>query len=206
MGVDLECSVAELKVASGEAPRVPGRGYVALPEDMPERAKKWAEDEAERQKKREALTSQLQVSEKDPSAALERSFVIPSWASRIEPNEEEHGCAHYHMEQCRKPRTAGQAHGVDALFECFALEVGRGRLCFHLLGGRSQQRIHPKQATPIDEREQTEGNGRHDLLTPRKSDGGKDQRPGDGQKHRKVEGPQGVDAVCQLYGYVDGIS
>ncbi len=62
--------MAELKVASGEALRFPGRGYVALPEDTSEKAKAWAEKEGEREKEREALMGRLQSVEKDPRAAL----------------------------------------------------------------------------------------------------------------------------------------
>jgi len=41
--------LAELEIPSGEAPRFPGKGYVALPEGTPERAREWAEGEAERE-------------------------------------------------------------------------------------------------------------------------------------------------------------
>jgi len=40
------CRLAELEIAAGESPRAD----VALPEDTPERAKKWAEVEVEREK------------------------------------------------------------------------------------------------------------------------------------------------------------
>jgi hypothetical protein len=59
--------LAELEVGSGEAPRFPGRGYVALPEDTPEKAKEWAEGEAER----EAAMKKISAFAKNPEAALE---------------------------------------------------------------------------------------------------------------------------------------
>ena len=62
--------LAELEIGSGEAPRFPGKGYVALPEDTSERAKEWAEGEAERDKQREAFMGKLQAAAKDPRAAL----------------------------------------------------------------------------------------------------------------------------------------
>lgn len=65
------CRLAELELASGEAPRFPGKGYVALPEDTAERAKVWAEEEAEREHKREAFRGKLEAVGKDPRAALE---------------------------------------------------------------------------------------------------------------------------------------
>ncbi len=66
------CSrLAELEIGSGEAPRFPGKGYVALPEDTSERAKEWVEDEVERQKQREAFLGKLQTVGEDPRAALE---------------------------------------------------------------------------------------------------------------------------------------
>ncbi len=65
--------LAELEIASGEAPKFPGRGYVALPEDTPERAKESAESEAERQKQREAFMGKLRAVGKDPRAALENT-------------------------------------------------------------------------------------------------------------------------------------
>jgi hypothetical protein len=57
--------LAELEVGSGEAPRFPGRGYVALPEDTPEKAKEWAEGE------REAAMKKISAFAKNPGAALE---------------------------------------------------------------------------------------------------------------------------------------
>ena len=63
--------LAELEVTSDEAPRFPGKGYVALPEDMPERTKAWAEGEAERERQREAFLEKLKAVGKDPGAALE---------------------------------------------------------------------------------------------------------------------------------------
>lgn len=65
------CRLAELEVACGEAPRFPGKGYVALPEDTAGKAKEWAEKEGEREKQREAFIGRLQSVEKDPRAALE---------------------------------------------------------------------------------------------------------------------------------------
>lgn len=59
--------LAELEVGSGEAPRLPGRGYVALPEDTPEKVKEWAEGEAER----EAAMKKISAFAKNPGAALE---------------------------------------------------------------------------------------------------------------------------------------
>jgi hypothetical protein len=58
------CRLAELEVASGDAPRFPGRGYAALPGDTSEKAKERAEGEAEKEHQREAF-------EKDSRAALE---------------------------------------------------------------------------------------------------------------------------------------
>ena len=66
------CRLAELEVTSGEAPRFPGKGYAALPEDTPERAREWAGGEAEREHEREAFMGKLQAAAKDPRAALER--------------------------------------------------------------------------------------------------------------------------------------
>src|SRR5215204_914063 len=63
--------LTELEVASGEAPRFPGKGYAALPEDTSERGKGWAEEEAEREHKREAFMGKLEAVGKDPRAALE---------------------------------------------------------------------------------------------------------------------------------------
>lgn len=54
-----------------EAPRFCGKGYVTLPENTIERAKEWAEVEAEREKQREAFTGKLRAREKDPRVALE---------------------------------------------------------------------------------------------------------------------------------------
>jgi hypothetical protein len=63
--------LAKLEIGSGEAPRFPGKGYVALPEDTSERAKEWVEDEVERQKQREAFLGRLKAVGEDPRAALE---------------------------------------------------------------------------------------------------------------------------------------
>jgi len=49
--------LAELEVTSGEAPRFPGKGYVALPEDTAEKAREWAE--GEEAKVREELVEDL---------------------------------------------------------------------------------------------------------------------------------------------------
>ena len=65
------CRLAELEVASGEAPRFPGKGYVALPEDTSERAREWAEGEAEREKQREAFMGRLKAVGEDSRAGLE---------------------------------------------------------------------------------------------------------------------------------------
>ncbi|MDQ3865123.1 MAG: hypothetical protein M3317_16805 [Actinomycetota bacterium] len=59
--------LAELEIAAGEKPRA---GEVALPEDTAEKAKEWAEGEAEREKERDAFLGKLQAVEKDPRAAL----------------------------------------------------------------------------------------------------------------------------------------
>ena len=61
--------LAELEMAAGEVPRFPGKGYVALPEDTPEKAKEWAEKEGER----EAFMEKLGAVAKDPRAALEEA-------------------------------------------------------------------------------------------------------------------------------------
>ena len=63
--------LAELELASGDVPRFPGKDYVALPEDTAEKAKGWAEGEAEREKAQEAFMGRLQSIEKDPRTALE---------------------------------------------------------------------------------------------------------------------------------------
>ncbi len=65
------CRLAELEVTSDEAPRFPGKDYVALPEDTSERAKEWAEEEAERELEREAFRGKLEAVGKNPRAALE---------------------------------------------------------------------------------------------------------------------------------------
>jgi len=65
------CRLAELEVASGDLPRFPGKGYVALPEDTPERAKEWAEGEAQREQRRAEFVGRLQAVGEDPRAALE---------------------------------------------------------------------------------------------------------------------------------------
>lgn len=59
--------LAELEMAAGEVPKMPGKGYVALPEDTPEKAKEWAEREAEKQKFIDDLTN----FNRDPRVALE---------------------------------------------------------------------------------------------------------------------------------------
>ena len=63
--------LAELEIGSGEAPRFPGKGYVALPEDTSKKARKWAEGEAEREKQRAEFVGRLKAVGKDPRAALE---------------------------------------------------------------------------------------------------------------------------------------
>jgi len=60
------CRLAELEIAAGERPRT---GEVALPEDMPERARERAEGD----KQREAFMGKLQAVSKDPRAALEET-------------------------------------------------------------------------------------------------------------------------------------
>ena len=59
--------LAELEVASGDVSRFPGKGYVALPEDTSEKAKEWAEGEAER----EAAMKKISAFAKNPGTALE---------------------------------------------------------------------------------------------------------------------------------------
>ena len=98
------CRLAELEIAAGERPRT---GEVALSNDTAKKATEWAEDEAERKKQREAFMGRLRAVGKDPRAAMDRSVAIPSRASRIEPNEEQHARAHYHVEQRGKPSSAG---------------------------------------------------------------------------------------------------
>ena len=63
----MECGAAELEMASGDMPRFPGKGYVALPEDTAEKAKEWAEDEAER----EAAMKKISAFAKNLGIALE---------------------------------------------------------------------------------------------------------------------------------------
>ena len=62
------CRLAELEIAAGERPRV---GDVALPKDIPERVRGWAEGEAESEKQREAFLGKLQAVGKEPMAAPE---------------------------------------------------------------------------------------------------------------------------------------
>ena len=62
------CRLAELEIVSGEKPKL---GDVTLPEDTPEKAKEWAEGEAEREKQRKAFMGRLKAVGKDPRAALE---------------------------------------------------------------------------------------------------------------------------------------
>ena len=59
--------LAELEINAGERPKA---GEVALPEDTAEKAKEWAEGEAEREKEREAFMGKLRAVGKDPRAAL----------------------------------------------------------------------------------------------------------------------------------------
>jgi len=60
--------LAELEISAGERPRA---GDVSLPEDTAEKAKQWAEGEAEREKQREAFMGKLQAVGRDPRAALQ---------------------------------------------------------------------------------------------------------------------------------------
>jgi hypothetical protein len=60
--------LAELEIAAREQPRP---SDVALPGDIAERVKGWAEGEAKREKQREAFLGRLQAVGKDPRAALE---------------------------------------------------------------------------------------------------------------------------------------
>jgi hypothetical protein len=71
--------LAELEIAAEERPRA---GDVALPEDTVEKAKEWAEGEAEREKQREAFMGKLQAVGKDPRAAVEE---FGGWRSRNIP-------------------------------------------------------------------------------------------------------------------------
>jgi hypothetical protein len=64
------CRLTELEIAAGEKPRV---GDVALPEDMGERVKGWAEGETEREKERETFMGKLRAVGKNPSAVMEGS-------------------------------------------------------------------------------------------------------------------------------------
>ena len=66
--LEVYARLAELEIAAGERPRPSG---VALPGDIAERVKGWAEGEAEREKQREAFLGRLQAVGKDPTAALE---------------------------------------------------------------------------------------------------------------------------------------
>jgi hypothetical protein len=60
--------LAELEIAAGERPTA---GEVALPKNMGEHVRGWAQGEAERKKQREAFMGRLQAVEKDPRAAQE---------------------------------------------------------------------------------------------------------------------------------------
>jgi hypothetical protein len=62
--------LAELEIASGERPKA---GDVALPDGTAEKAKEWAEGEAERERQRETFMGRLQAVGKDPRAALEET-------------------------------------------------------------------------------------------------------------------------------------
>jgi hypothetical protein len=62
------CRLAELEIAAGEKPKA---GGVGLPEDTGQRAKEWAEGEAEREKQREEFMGRLRAVGKDPRLALE---------------------------------------------------------------------------------------------------------------------------------------
>ena len=69
------CRLAELEVASGEAPRFPGKGYVALPEDTSKKAREWAESEGAKVREKEELLGELsqamQVHGRDPTPIRE---------------------------------------------------------------------------------------------------------------------------------------
>jgi hypothetical protein len=60
--------LAELEIAAGEKPKL---GDVTLPEDTPEKAREWAEGEADREKQRKAFLGRLKAVGEDPRAALE---------------------------------------------------------------------------------------------------------------------------------------
>jgi hypothetical protein len=60
--------LADLEIAAGERPRT---GDVVLPDDTAKRVKGWAEDEAEREKQREAFLGKLGAVVKDPRTVLE---------------------------------------------------------------------------------------------------------------------------------------
>ena len=66
--VQAYCRLAEPEIAAEERPRV---GEVALPEDIPDRVRGWAEGEAEREKQWEEFMGRLRAAGKDPRAALE---------------------------------------------------------------------------------------------------------------------------------------
>ncbi len=59
--------LAELEMAAGEVPKMPGRGYVALPEGTAEKAKEWAEKEGKKARIMEGIAD----FNKDPRAALD---------------------------------------------------------------------------------------------------------------------------------------
>jgi hypothetical protein len=69
------CRLAELEVASGEAPRCPGKGYAALPEDTAGKAKEWAEGEGAKVREKEELVGELsqamEVHGRDPTSIRE---------------------------------------------------------------------------------------------------------------------------------------
>ncbi|MDP8952386.1 MAG: hypothetical protein M3N18_09130, partial [Actinomycetota bacterium] len=59
--------LAELELTAGGRPRFSERGGYGLPEDTAEKAKEWAEKEAEKEKLMEGIAA----FNKDPRAALE---------------------------------------------------------------------------------------------------------------------------------------
>jgi len=69
------CGLAELEIAAGERLKV---GGVALPEDVEELIKEWAEGEAERDQAREAFMGKLRAVGNDPRAALEELGALPT--------------------------------------------------------------------------------------------------------------------------------
>ncbi len=62
------CRLAELEFSAGEAPKFPGKGYAALPEDTADRAREWAEKEGEKARIMEGIAN----FNKDPAGTLKK--------------------------------------------------------------------------------------------------------------------------------------